>query len=271
MDNCQKLVIFMKQEKFWSWMGVGTWGELWQVSSFIETNLRMKDGVRGLRSEEYEYTTRTLTYIHPLASLSLSAVLSSEKCLSLCLKFNHKHCHYSSNVPLCERETDRLTQDKFLNFLHSLIDIWTDSDGDCINDRRRNSRKIPQFISNSILGVPDLGEGGPGPGLRRTWRQVWAAGARAGASLRATLLRPSEQRDGGGEGRDGLPALPRQVHPGRLHGEAQPVAQMIKLKLLRGFDSVMSSNAPETKTITSNCLTIKLYGICLEFICSVLA
>ena len=34
--------------------------------------------------------------------------------------------------------------------------------------------------------------------------------------------------------------------------------------------SVMSSNAPETKTIRVNCLTIKLYGICLEFICCVL-
>ena len=92
--------------------------------------------------------------------------------MSLCLKFNHKHCHYSSTVPLCKRETDRVTGDKFLNFLHSLIDIWTDSDGDCINDRERNSRKIPQFISNSILDVPDLGEGGPGPGLRLLGRQV---------------------------------------------------------------------------------------------------
>lgn len=126
----------------------------------------MKDGVRGVN------ITRTLTYIHPLPSPSLSAVLSSEKCLSLCLKFNHKHCHYGSNVPLCKRETDRVTGDKFLNFLHSLIDIWTDSDGDCINDRRRNSRKIPQFIWKSIFCVLDLGEGRHKPGLQRPWRQV---------------------------------------------------------------------------------------------------
>ena len=115
---------------------------------------------------EYRGVWRTqlghsLTFILWPLSLSLSAVLSSEKCLSLCLKFNHKHCHYSSNVPLCERETDRLTQDKFLNFLHSLIDIWTDSDGDCINDRRRNSRKIPQFILNSILFCSRSGRGRP--------------------------------------------------------------------------------------------------------------
>ena len=124
----------------------------------------------GWRMEcEYRGVWRTqlghsLTFILWPLSLSLSAVLSSEKCLSLCLKFNHKHCHYSSNVPLCERETDRLTQDKFLNFLHSLIDIWTDSDGDCINDRRRNSRKIPQFILNSILFCSRSGRGRP-----RSW------------------------------------------------------------------------------------------------------
>ena len=191
--------------------------------------------------------TRTLTYIHPLPSLSLSTVLSSEKCLSLCLKFNHKHCHYGSNVPLCKRETDRVTGDKFLNFLHSLIDIWTDSDGDCINDRERNSRKIPQFISNSILNVPDLGEGGPGPRLRRHGRQVRAAGAGAGSALGAALLRASEQRDCGGEGGDGLPALPGQVHPGRLHGEAGGGRQMMEVKsfaeILLGYES---SNAPET-------------------------
>lgn len=75
MDNCQKLVIFMKQEKFWSWMGVGTWGELWQVSSFIETNLRMKDGVRGLRSMSTQLGHSLTFILWPLCLCPLSCHL----------------------------------------------------------------------------------------------------------------------------------------------------------------------------------------------------
>ena len=134
-------------------------------------------------------------------------------------------------------------------------------------------------LLKAILSL-DLGEGRPQPGVqrqvpwlqRRPRHQVRAAGEGAGGAVWAALLRPGQQRDGGPAGGDRLPALQSQAQPGGLHGEqtARSEHKWWKFKLLRRFDSVMSSNAPETKTIRVNCLTIKLYGICLEFICCVL-